>query len=31
MIVPTLCVGTQPLTLCVKFANWNAERPLNDG
>jgi hypothetical protein len=28
MIIPTLCVGMQPLTLCVKFASWNAERPL---
>lgn len=27
MIVPTLCVEMQPLTLCVKFAIWNAERP----
>ncbi|NWL18385.1 hypothetical protein DM828_03460 [Pseudomonas umsongensis] len=27
-IVPTLCVGMQPGTLCVPFASWNAERPL---
>ncbi len=28
MIVPTRSKGMQPLTLCVKFASWNAERPL---
>ncbi len=27
-IVPTLCVGMQPGTLCVPFESWNAERPL---
>ncbi|AUO26019.1 hypothetical protein C1X84_02320 [Pseudomonas sp. GP01-A1] len=25
MIVPTLCVGTPPVTLCV--TRWDAERP----
>ena len=28
LIVPTLCVGMQPGTLCVHFESWNAERPL---
>jgi hypothetical protein len=28
MIVPTRSKGMQPLTLCVKFASWNAERIL---
>ena len=28
LIVPTLCVGMQPGTLCVPFESWNAERPL---
>ena len=27
LIVPTLCVGTQPGTLRVPFESWNAERP----
>jgi len=27
LIVPTRSKGMQPLTLCVKFASWNAERP----
>ncbi|SEE45341.1 hypothetical protein SAMN04490185_5802 [Pseudomonas frederiksbergensis] len=28
MIVPTLCVGMQPVTLCVTFARMDAERPV---
>ena len=27
MIVPTLCVGMQPVTLCVTIQERNAERP----
>ncbi len=27
LIVPTLCVGMQPVTLCVTFQKRNAERP----
>jgi hypothetical protein len=27
LIVPTLCVGMHPVTLCVTFQKWNAERP----
>ncbi|KAB0524605.1 hypothetical protein F7R20_17940 [Pseudomonas brassicacearum subsp. brassicacearum] len=27
LIVPTLCVGMHPVTLCVTFQKRNAERP----
>ena len=28
VIIPTLCVGMQPLTLCVTISKQDAERPV---